>query len=183
MFSPTHSSVSSGSTDCCTRWMKTSKVGQLLVAVRHEREHQFLALGGPDELIVEAAGNPALADFVQPVVGIESGNRFVIAARFEIDRDLIAELDRAVNIGQRGRAAQFGVDRLVDVVVAGGDGWHLDPQAAIAGHGDLGAHLAGGIEADRPALLATGDGDLGGGDQVDVVLAHGLGQVVRHAVA
>ena len=59
----------------------------------------------------------------------------------------------------------------------------LDAQPAVAGHGDLGPHLARGVEPDRPRLLAAGDLDLGRGDEVDVVLAHGPGEVLRDGVA
>ena len=59
----------------------------------------------------------------------------------------------------------------------------LDAQAAVAGHGDLGrtSHVASkptGPSSSPPVISTSGDGD-----QVDVVLAHGLGQVLRDGVA
>ena len=59
----------------------------------------------------------------------------------------------------------------------------LDPQAAVAGEGDLGTHLALGLELDGAVVLATRDLDLRSGDEVDVVLADGLAEVARNRVA
>ena len=46
----------------------------------------------------------------------------------------------------------------------------------------LGPHLDGGVEGDGPVLLAGGDVDLGRGDDVDVVLLDGVGQVAGDGV-
>ena len=48
-----------------------------------------------------------------------------------------------------------------------------DAQAAVAGDLDRRAHLDHGVEGDVARLLPAGDVDLGGGDDVDVVLDHG----------
>ena len=59
----------------------------------------------------------------------------------------------------------------------------LDPQIGVALDRDGRADLARGVELDRAGLLAVGDLDLGGGDQVDVVLANRPGEVLRDGVA
>ena len=52
-------------------------------------------------------------------------------------------------------AAELGLDGFVDLGVGGLGCRQLDAQAAVAGHGDLGAHLARGVEPDRALLLAA----------------------------
>ena len=101
----------------------------------------------------------------------------------EVERDVVARGRRPVDVGQLAVAAQLRLHGLVDLGVGGRRRRQLDAQAVVAGHGDLRAHLARGVEADRPVLLAARDLDLGRGDQVDVVLAHGLGEVLRDRVA
>ena len=64
------------------------------------------------------------------------------------------------------------------------DDWagQLDTQAAVARHGDLGPHLQRGVERHRSLFAPTGDLDLRRVDDVDLVLAHGLGEVLRDGV-
>ena len=78
---------------------------------------------------------------------------------------------RAVDLGQLGELLAQAVDLRVDLLVGGLGAGHLDPQAAVARHLDAGPDLDDGVEGDRALLLAGGDLDLRGGDDVDVVLA------------
>ena len=158
------------------------EVGRLLGALRRGGEPQLVAGVGPDELVVEVVGDPALADLVGPVLGVQPGHVLTLAGRVEIERDLVAAGGRTVDVGELAVPAELGLHRLVDLGVRGRWRGQLDAQAVVAGNGDLGTHLTGGGEADRPVLLACGDLDLGRRDQVDVVLADRLGQVLRDGV-
>ena len=62
---------------------------------------------------------------------------------------LVAAGGRAVDVGELAVAAQLGLDGLVDLGVGGRRRRQLDAQAVVAGDGDLGTHLAGGVEPDR----------------------------------
>ncbi len=76
----------------------------------------------------------------------------------------------------------LGRDRLLDLVVGRGRAGQLDAQAAVAGNGDLGTHFTRRVEGHWAVVLAARQLDLGRGDEVDVVLAHGLREVLRDRV-
>ncbi|CAB4885918.1 unannotated protein [freshwater metagenome] len=159
------------------------KICRLLGAVGGERERQLVARLGTHELVVKAAGHPALADLVQPFLGVEPNHGLALAGALEIERDLIADDNRAIDISEAALTADFLLHGFVDVFIGGRDRRHLDPKAAVAGNGDLRADLARGVKCNRTGFLATGDLDIGCGDEIDVVLAHCLGKVVGDAVA
>ena len=91
------------------------EVGRLVGAVRRGGEGQLVALARAEQLAVETRGDPAAADLVQPVLGVQPGNRLAVAAGGEREGDLVAGLDRAIDVDQRALPAQLGFDRLVDV--------------------------------------------------------------------
>ena len=159
------------------------EVGRFLGAVGGRREGQLVAGIRADQFVVEARRHPAVADFVQPVLGVEPGDRFAVAGRGERDGDLVARLDGAVDVDQRALSAQLGLDRFVDVGLGGLGRRQLDPQSAVAGHRDLRSHLAHGVERDRAGFAAARELDVGRGDEIDVVLADGIGEVHRHGIA
>ena len=181
--SATNSSVSSGTTSSCTAPTVTTKSAGSSVPFGRRRERQHVTGGGADELLVEVVGDPALADLVGPVLGVQPGDLLAVAGGDEVERDAVAAGGRALDVGELAVAAQLGLDGLVDLLVGRRRRRQLDAQAVVAGHGDLGAHLAGGVEPDGPVLLAGGDLHLRRGDEVDVVLADGLGQVLGDRVA
>ena len=100
----------------------------------------------------------------------------------EVEGDVVAGGDRAVGVDERGVAALLGLVRLGEVVVGDLDRRELDLQVGVPLDGDGRADLARGVELDRAGLLALGDLDLRRGDQVDVVLANGTGEVLRDGV-
>ena len=134
------------------------------------------------ELVVEVIGDPALADLVGPVLGVQAEHLLAVAGGGEIEGHVVAGLHGAVDVGEDATAAQLGLTRLGDVVVGHRDRRELDTKAAVAGDGDGRTDLAGRVELDRAGLGAVGDLDFGRGDQVDRVLAHGLGEVLRNGV-
>ena len=162
---------------------RDDEVGRLVGALRGRRERPLVAGRDAGDLLVEVVGDPALADLVGPVLGVEPGDLLAVAGGGEVDDDVVAGGRPGARRRRARRTAALGGDGLVDLVVGGLRRRQLDAQAAVAGHGDLGTHLEGGVEGDRAVLLAAGDLDLGGGDQVDVVLADGLGEVLRDGVA
>ena len=90
---------------------------------------------------------------------------------------MVAGLKLASDVDERTLAATLGVDGFVDFFLARGRAGQLDAQAAVTGDGDDGAHFAHGVERDGAFVDAAGDLHLGRSDEVDVVLAHGLGQI------
>ena len=134
-------------------------------------------------MLVEVVGDPALAELVREVFGVEAEHLFAVADGGEIDREEVARAGRAVDIGERAALAQFAALGLGELVVGRLDRVELDPQPAVTGHADLGAHLALGLELDDAVFLPAGDLDLRGGDEVDVVLADRLAEVARDGVA
>ncbi len=129
------------------------EVGRLVGAVGSRGEGQLVADVGAEQLAVEPGGNPPGTDLVQPVLGVEAGDRLAVASTCQVDGDLIAGLHRTIDIDQRTLAAQLGLDRLVDVGVGGDGRGQFDAQAAVAGHRDLGPHLARCVERNRTGLL------------------------------
>ena len=136
------------------------EVGRLAGAVRRGGEGQLVADVGAEQLGVEAGGHPAVADLVQPVLGVQPGDRLAVAGAGEVEGDLVAGLHRPVDVDQRTLPAQLGLDGLVDVGFGGRRRRQLDAQPAVAGHRDLGPHLAGGVERDRAGFLAAGELDV-----------------------
>ena len=159
------------------------EIGWFFGAVRNEREGEVVADLGADELIVEAASDPTLADFVEPVFGVEANNWLAVAQTLQVEGDLIAKGDGPLDIGEGALTTEFFLYLGVDVGVGAGDSRNFDTQAAVAGHGDLGADLTRSVKRDRTTLFAAGDFDLGRSDEVDIVLSHGLRQIVRHTIA
>ena len=63
------------------------------------------------QLLVEVVGDPALADLVGPVLGVEPGDLLAVAGGGEVERDVVAGGGRAVDVGERAVAAQLGLRR------------------------------------------------------------------------
>ena len=83
----------------------------------------------PIELVVEVVGDPALADLVGPVLGVQPGDLLAVAGGGEVERDEVAAGRRAVDVGELAVAAQLGLHGLVDLGVGG----HRAPAARRAG--------------------------------------------------
>ena len=139
-------------------------------------ERELVARLGAGEPIVEVVGDPALAEFVREVLGVESGHLLAVTRGGEVDRQEVAGPGRAIDVAERTGRPQLGLLGLLDLGPGRLDCVELDLQSAIAGR-DLGADLALGLELDDPFLLAAGDLDLRCGDEVDVVLADCLAEV------
>ena len=110
------------------------------------------------------------------------GLRLAVERAGDVDRDGVALLGGAVDVGQRGVELAHAVDlrvehRLVDAGPVDRDG---DP--AVAGHLDRGPDLDDGVEGHVAALVPTGDVDLRRGDHVDVVLDDGRRVVLGQRV-
>ena len=106
MFSSTHSSVTVGQHDLLHLVDDDGEVGLLAGAVGHGGEVQLVAGRGAEQLAVEAGGDPALADLVQPVLGVQPEDRLAVALGRQRQRDLVAGLDRTVDVGERAVAAR-----------------------------------------------------------------------------
>ncbi len=136
-----------------------------------------------DEVIVEVVGDPTLPDLVGPVLGVQAEDLFAVAQCGHVDDHEVAGFGRTVDVAQRRVTSEFGLLRLGDVGVGHLDARQLDAQRVVTGDGDDRTHLAGRLELDRAGLFAVGDLDLGGGDQIDVVLADRSRQILGHGVA
>jgi hypothetical protein len=158
------------------------EVGRLVGATGDGRERLGIAGGLASDLLVEVRRHPTAADLVQPVLRVEPGHRLAVAAGLDVERDEVARLRRAVHVGELAVPAELGGDGLVDVLVRHRDRRQLDPQARIAGHDDLRPDLDGGVERHRAVLLAGGDVDGGGGDDVDVVFLDRVREVAGDGV-
>ena len=79
-FSLTHSSVSSGSTVSCTLETLTVKSAGSLVPLGVAVKVSSSPSLAPEQLAVETRGDPAAADLVQPVLGVQPGDRLAVAA-------------------------------------------------------------------------------------------------------
>ncbi len=161
---------------------RDGEVGRLFGTRRRGRERELVTGGGPVELVVEAFGHPSLTDLVRPVLDVQPGDGLAIATGGQVERDEVAGGGGPIEVGERAVAGPLGVDRRLHVVVRGGYGGQLHPKAAVARHAHDRAHLARGIERDLALISSTGQLDFGRGDEVDVVLAHGAGEVLRDRV-
>ena len=159
------------------------EVGRLLRALRVAGERELVAGLGAGEPVVEVVGDPALAELVREVLGVEAGDLLAVARGSEVDRQEVAGLGRAIDVAERTGGPQLGLLGLLDLGRGRLDCVELDPQPAVAGDGDLRADLALGLELDDPFLLAAGDLDLRCGDEIDVVLADRLAEVSRDRLA
>ena len=124
-----------------------------------------------------------MSDLIGPVVGVEAADGLAITGGGDVDDDVVAGLRRPLDVLERAEPLPLAADLGVDLVVRYRQRRQLDAQAAIAGQGDLRAHLERGVEGDGAILPAAGDLDLGGVDDIDVVLSDRLGQVLRDGVA
>ncbi len=158
------------------------EVGLTLRALRGRRERQFVADRGTDELLVEVFGHPTLADLVRPVLGVQAEHFLAIASGREIERDVVAGGDGAVGVDERRVLALLGGVGLGEVVVGHLDGGQLDREIGVPVDRDDRPDLARRVELDGSRLLAVGDLDLRCGDQVDLVLTHCAGEILRHRV-
>ena len=73
----------------------------------------------PIELVVESLGDPALADLVRPVLGVEAGDLFTVARGRQVESDEVAGRGRAVDVVERAGAAQLALDHRLDLLVGG----------------------------------------------------------------
>ena len=146
------------------------------------REGDGVAGGGADEVIVEALGDPAAPDLVQPVLGVQPRYGLAAAVCLEIHRDVVTLGSRALHHSERAVTTALGVDGLLHLGIGGLRVGKLDTQSGVARDRDRRAHLTGGIEGHETFLPTAGDLDVGGGDQVDLVLTDRLGEVLRNAV-
>ena len=55
------------------------EISWLLCSVGDQRELEFFADRGTNELIVKATGDPTLSNFVEPVFSVQANDRFAIA--------------------------------------------------------------------------------------------------------
>ena len=88
------------------------EVGLALGALRRRGERELVAGRRADQLLVEVVGDPALADLVGPVLGVEPDDFLAVTERGEVERDVVAGDDRAVGVDERGVAALLGLVRL-----------------------------------------------------------------------
>ena len=79
------------------------EVGRFVGALGRGGERQLVAGGCADELVVEVVGDPALADLVGPVLGVEAHDLFAVAGGGEVERDEVAGLRSG---GRRRRATR-----------------------------------------------------------------------------
>jgi hypothetical protein len=170
MFSSTHSSVTLGSTTSCTCWTSTVNSASSLVPLGTAAEVQLVAGRGAEQLAVESGGHPALTHLVQTSPRC-SGRRPGSPSR---SADRVSVTWSPDCTGRSTSASDPW--RLTSASIAcstsswdGSNAGQLDAQAAVAVQRDLRAHLAGGVELDRPVLGPGGDLDLRVGDQVDLV--------------
>ena len=162
---------------------RDGEVGRLLGPGGRGGELPLVVGQRADQVVVEVVGDPAPTELVQPVLGVETGHRLAVPGGGEVERDEVALDRRAVDVDELAMRAEHRVDAALELLVGDLGVGQLHPQAAVAGHADAGPDLDGGVEQDGPVLLAAGDVDVGRVDDVDVVLAHGLGQVARDGVA
>ena len=172
-----------GQLECLHTRHPDHEIGGFVHARRVGAETKLGADLGADEVIVEAFSHPALANLVQPVFGVQCGHRLAVTGGFQGKRHVIADLRRAAGVDEVAMATTLDIDGFVDLGFRRRRAWKLDAQAAIAGNGDRRPNLAQCVERHRAAVGTAGDFNLGGGDQVDVVLAHRLRQVVGNRVA
>ncbi len=158
------------------------EVGGFLGAVRGVGEREFGAGHRTGQLFVERGAHPVLADLVRPVVDGQADDRLAVTRSDQIDGHEVSDGRRAIDVDQCSEATALGRDDLVDVGIGHFDHVDLDAQSGVSGHRHRRANLARRRERDRTGFLSPGDLDLGGGDDVDVVLANGLGEIARNAV-
>ena len=183
VFSATHSIGEFGQLERLDRLHRDGEVGGILGALRSRREVQHITDRGTRHVLVEVVGDPALPELVRPVLGVEAHDLLAVAVGGDIEREEVAGLRRAIDVGQRAARLQFGFLRLLLFFVGGRRRVEFDPQPGVTRHGDLRSHLALGFELDEPFLFPTGDLDLRCGDEVDVVFADGLAEVLRDRIA
>ncbi len=106
--------MTSGSTSVCTLVIVTLNSASSDVPLGVAVNVELLADITTDEVIVELLGDPALADLVEPVLGVEPGHGLAVAGGGEVEGDVVARLDRALDRFERAVTAALGVDRLVD---------------------------------------------------------------------
>ncbi len=135
------------------------------------------------ERLVELGHDAGAADLVGVVLGGQALERLVALRALDVDGDVVALGRRTLDGGELGVLAEHALDLVVDLLVGGHGRRDGDAQALVARHDHDGADLDDGFEGDRAVLLALGDVDLGGGDDVDVVVLHGLGVVLGDGVA
>jgi hypothetical protein len=159
------------------------EVGRLGGALRRGREREDVADAGTGELVVEVVGDPPLTELVRPVLGVEPHDLLAVAGGRDVEGQEVTRLGRTVGVDEGAGLTQLGGLGLAQLVGGGHRRVELDPQPRVARHGDDRPHFALGLELDETVLLPSGDLDLGGGDQIDLVLADRLGQVRRDRVA
>ena len=119
MFSTTHSSVSSGSDSSWTALTVTVKSAGSSVPFGVVVNVSTSPADGAGELLVEVVGDPALAELVGPVLGVETEHLLAVAGGGEVERDVVAGGGGTVDVDQRPALAQLGLLGLVDLVVGG----------------------------------------------------------------
>ena len=180
-FSDTHSSVGSGSTRSWTSFTVIEKLQRLILVLVGVLGGELELVAGrrPGEILVDLIdpGGPA-ADLVVVAIGGHPGDRLALVGGGDVDHDLVALGSSSLDGLEVGELLAHPVDRLVDIVVAHLDGGNLDLQGFVATDLDRWPDLDDGVEGDGALVLAGRDVDLGRGDDVDLVLAHGGGVVV-----
>ena len=125
------------------------EVGFFLEALRGRGECDLVTDGGAGQMLVEVLGDPALAELVGEVLGVEPQQFLAVAGGGEVDGEEVSSLRRTICVDQARCALQFCLMGLGEIVVGDLERRQLDTEFAVALHRDRRADLAGGIEFDR----------------------------------
>ena len=113
---PTRRSARAGPLSC-TVGRVDGEVGRLAGAVRRGGEVQLVAGVAPSSSPSKPGCDPAAADLVEPVLGVQPGDRLAVARCRSVERDLVAGLDgRSTSASEPWRRSS-AFDRLVDIVL------------------------------------------------------------------
>ena len=135
-------------------------------------ERGGLAVGEPDDRLVETLDQLARADLMGEPFGLAVRNVLAIDGGGEVDRDEVARLRRPLDALE---GAEPGAETLhlgLDLVIADLHGVHRDLQLSQVGKIDIGADVDLGGEHQFLAVLDLGD--------LDIRLAQGAKILGRH---
>ena len=154
-FSPTHSSVSSGSTSSCTAPTVTTKSAGSSVPFGVVVNVSSSPADGADRAARRSRRRPSPGRSRRTSPRCSARRpprRRGWRARSSVTKSPLAA-GRSTSVSSPWRRSWACTASSTSSSVAVGRR-QLDAQPAVAGHGDLGTHLAGGVEPDGPVLLA-----------------------------
>jgi hypothetical protein len=157
-------------------------LARVLAAGQLGAERPGVAGAHPGQRLVQAVQHAAAADLVGQAAGLGVLDRVAVHAGRQVDRHVVARLDRPVGALQRGEPLAQRAQVLIHLLVGDVRVVHGDRHTVDVGQVELRPHVDLGGERQLLAVVQLGDLHLGLAEREHLVLLQGLAVQLGHRV-